>query len=290
MEVANKINVPLLIRHHRVVEEAYRNKFGEEGYVAFMVAGREGSGKTAYALWLGYLVYRDWDVVLKHLYFNPLDAIVAFEKALDRGERLKYVILDDAGLWISKYRTYDRPVKAFIEFYNVIRTLSAAVMMTSPSDEIQRMLREKAWIRMIAEHLTWRVAEKYGVPIHLYGIEPDKQPLSLARIYELNLSPTLERYVSKRNAEIYPRHYPVKPQYDVLRRTAVKSKIKEIKYFFGEQALLTDEKFLLKVTAYTLAEIKHYTQTQISKILGRPQQTVSRWIRQVRDWIGSFSH
>jgi len=274
----------ILINNHKLVEKAYCNEFGEEGFVAFLATGREGSGKTSYALWLGYLVYKDWDTVLKHLYFDPIPALKSFEKAVDRGERLKYVIFDDAGLWISKYRTYDENVKAFIEFYNVIRTLTASIMLTSPSDEIQRMLREKAWIRMIVEPLTYAVAAKYEIPLEIYGIDPKKQPLSIAKVYELNISPMLERYVTKRNVEIFPRHYPVKEKYDEKRRQAVKKKLIYLREVFERKENMN---VLKKYAAWVLVKLQGYSIREAAKILRSSRSNVHRWVKWADDVVST---
>jgi len=118
-----------------------------EAVVTAYVFGEFGFGKTSYALWTAYEVLGDWGKVLKHLFFEPEEAIEVMGKAIESGERLPIIIMDDAGLWLDKLTWWEEDKVAFMEFFNLIRSVAAGVIFTTPSEELPKQIIRKCFFK-----------------------------------------------------------------------------------------------------------------------------------------------
>ncbi|ACZ35793.1 DnaA-like protein [Betafusellovirus yellowstonense] len=129
------------------------------GFVSAVVFGKQGSGKTTYALkvardvfWkLNNLENKDdaWDYVRNAYFFELPNALDKIQDAIDNDYRIPLIIFDDAGIWMSKYVWYEDYMKVFYKIYALIRTRVSAVIFTTPSPEdIAFYLREKGWYQI----------------------------------------------------------------------------------------------------------------------------------------------
>jgi hypothetical protein len=123
-----------------------------DGFISALVFGKQGSGKTTYALITAkevyeHLGYNDpWQVALDRLFFELPESIPLLEQAFYERKRIPVIIFDDASIWFSKYYWYTDVQKAFFKIYALIRTLATAVIFTTPSpNDISFFLREKSW-------------------------------------------------------------------------------------------------------------------------------------------------
>jgi len=119
-------------------------------FESLFIIGPQGMGKTTYAMLVAYEVYKDWDKVLEFLAFDPREVLPKFREALRAGKRIPLVIFDDAGIHLSKYlwsidRESQQIAMLMNAFYNVIRTVCAAVIFTSPDMDVLKELRKKSW-------------------------------------------------------------------------------------------------------------------------------------------------
>ena len=133
--------------------------------------GPQGSGKTTYAMLVAYEVYGNWSDVLGHLYFDPMESLPRLREALETGSRVPLIIYDDAGLHLSKYllSTGKRGWRIAVLFnglINLARTVTAALIYTSPDMDILKELRKKAWI--IAEPMAPHGASRPERAAYLY--------------------------------------------------------------------------------------------------------------------------
>ena len=198
-----------ITRHYDIL-----NRFKKRRFRSIYVMGEEGSGKTSYALWLGYLVYGDWDRVLRYLFFRPEDVVRAFQRVLEKRERIPYVIMDDAGRWIGKWFSMQRGVKKFLAFYNMIRTVAASVVFTTPADEISKTLRDKAHVRVRVyatdpddpEAMGYLGRKGYLGILDQLGVPWREVPYSVAVNYGHRVSATFMPYLSKAGIKVYPTH------------------------------------------------------------------------------------
>ncbi len=62
----------------------------ENGFMSVMIVGRQGVGKTTYAMRTLYHYYKDWDKVLESMTFDPIEL-------LRKRENYDVILIDDAG-------------------------------------------------------------------------------------------------------------------------------------------------------------------------------------------------
>ena len=199
----------------RLVQSALRRY----DFVSAFVIGPQGMGKTTYAMLVAYEVYRDWDLVLSHLYFDPREALPRFKDALKSGERLPLLVFDDAGLHLSKYlvsssREGFHLTRLLNGLVNLARTLTAAIIYTSPDMDILKELRKKAWV----------VAE----PTAPHGVS---KPECIAKLYRKRIAPSGKVYVHKLGYDAYRLDAippDVRREYEEKRRAAMEPLLEEL--------------------------------------------------------------
>ena len=130
----------------RKVISAYRRGDFEN----LFIVGPQGIGKTTYALLVLYEVYRDWDTALEWLVFDPREILPRLKQALREGKRIKLVVFDDAGIHLSKYmwsldRESQQVAMLMNSLFNIVRSVCAGVIFTSPDMDVLKELRKKSW-------------------------------------------------------------------------------------------------------------------------------------------------
>jgi len=198
--------MPLILT--RKIRSAYRRYDFESAFII----GQQGYGKTTYAMLVLYELYGDWDKVLEHVVFDPREVMPKFKEALKTGKRVKAVVFDDAGLHLSKYliHTGEEGFKLTMvinALFNLIRTICAGVIFTSPDMDILKELRKKSWI--------------VGTPAAPHG---KSQPQRQMILYRKKIHPSGRVYVSKIGVDEYrldviPKD--VRKQYEEKRRAAM---------------------------------------------------------------------
>jgi len=114
----------------------------ENEMCSVLVYGRKGIGKTTISMILSHSLYNDWDKVLDHLIFTPQQFSKLLEK-YDGEERIKCIIFDDAGTWLNKYKYRTSEMVTFCKLYDLMRSLVAVVIFTSPNpNNILKYVRE----------------------------------------------------------------------------------------------------------------------------------------------------
>ena len=228
------------------------------GFVSALIYGEMGVGKTSYALHVGSEVY-GWNKVLNYLYFKPQEAIKAMRKALERGERIPLIIMDDVGYWLGKLTWWEPQKVAFMDFYNLIRSVCASVLFTCPTDEIPKTIKKKIFFRVAIKPLPRREAEEIYASLSeekiremvREGINP--KLWNVARGYKLKTLPSFMQFVEAKFQDIYPLHYPiwVLEKYELKRREAVKEALEKVEKAFrkasrpGKQQLISYARKLL---------------------------------------------
>lgn len=117
----------------REIETAFKR---DECHV-FIPYGPLGIGKSSYAIKVVAEVYGspgqpNYDAVKEHLVFHPKDFVLKCQEMMDKGEKDKVLIWDDAGLWLFALDYYHPFVKAVIKYLNVARTNWGALIFTTP--------------------------------------------------------------------------------------------------------------------------------------------------------------
>ncbi len=197
------------------------------GVVVAHIYGDFGFGKTSYALWVAYNVLGSWNNVLNHLFFTPREALVAVEKAIKTGHRLPIMIMDDAGLWLDRLTWWQEDKVAFMEFFNLIRSVAAGVLFTTPSEDLPKPNLKKCFFRIHVSPAKYEdIVARFGEPVAKTVVKQAtehglKHILAVATGYKLRTLPSFMNIVKKEFYDIYPLHYPVYEEYEEKRRRAL---------------------------------------------------------------------
>lgn len=207
-----------------VFSKKVRSAYKRGDFESLFVVGPQGSGKTTYAMLVLYELYHDWDTVLRRIVFDPKEILPRFKEALGSGRRLKLVVFDDAGIHLSKYlwnlgREGQYTVMLINSMFNVIRSVVAGVIFTSPDMDILVELRRKSW---------W-----VGQPKTPSGRD---DPIRHMVLYRKTILPSGKIHVSKKAIDIYDlRLIPsdVRKEYEAKRREAMEPILKKLESVIG---------------------------------------------------------
>jgi len=178
------------------------------GFVSAFIYGHQGVGKTTYALKTLYYVYGDWDKALEYTFFDVEDLMNklkwAFLKIKKPQDRIKAVLLDDAGYSIIKYTWREDRSIQLSKFFNLARSVVSGIIFTSvETTDILAFIRDKIM---------------YPISIRIV----DKQ-YSEARGYRIYLSPLMEKLPKKVFRDLFIRRLPdhVYQEYEKKRKAAL---------------------------------------------------------------------
>jgi len=119
----------------------------ENGFMSVMIVGRQGVGKTTYAMRTLYHYFNgDWDKVLESMTFDPIEL-------LRKRKHYDVILIDDAGVHLSKYDWRNK--SDFAKFFNLIRDATNFVIFTTPNEgELLKSLRDKlTYLAVIHGHV-----------------------------------------------------------------------------------------------------------------------------------------
>lgn len=210
----------------KLIEKAHES----EGFISAFVYGHQGVGKTSYCLHVAADVYGSWDVALKHLFFEPLEAIdrmLQTIEAMERGEgeRIKVLIMDDAGTWLSKTSWWEESKQEFAELFDLIRTACSCVIFNSPANNIIRRISDEVMLRVKITKIDAKMDEM--LKSMGYSVNPAKYRVAV--LYQHGLTPMFKGYVRKEAYDVFPLHYPVHDEYKRIRLRFVKEKIMSVR-------------------------------------------------------------
>jgi len=269
-----------------LIKRAYRNN----GVITAYVYGEFGFGKTSYALWTAYEVYGNWDEALKHLYFKPDEAIEALGEVIKSGKRVPLIIMDDAGLWLDRLTWYEESKIRFMELFNLIRSVAAGVIFTTPSEELPKQILNKAFYRIKIQLSSPDEDEYAAMAAELaksFGLKPY---VSKAVGYRLRTLPNFFKIVKKTYIDYYPTHYPILDKYERKRREALayyyqklREAVKTTKKPSRDEALNFIREELAKGTP-----VKEIAKKLMEMRI--PKATAYRWVRKVREELAITRH
>jgi len=127
----------------------------ENGFMSVMIVGRQGVGKTTYAMRTLYHYYKDWDKVLESMTFDPIEL-------LRKRKHYDVILIDDAGVHLSKYDWHSK--SDFAKFFNLIRDVTNFVIFTTPNEgDILKAVRDKlTYLAVIHGHTRPKKGKKIG--------------------------------------------------------------------------------------------------------------------------------
>lgn len=121
------------------IAEAY----GKNQSRQIIIYGETGVGKSVYAIKILKQLYNDqkypeeWK---SYIVFTPEQFITLVTKLLREGRRAKCIVWDDAGYWLFALDWNDPKVKAAMKMFQVSRTVTAAIIFTTPA--VQMILKK----------------------------------------------------------------------------------------------------------------------------------------------------
>ena len=163
----------------KMIKAAYRN----HGFVGAIVYGKQGYGKSSYALKTAFQVYGDWGQVFDSLVSKLEDLLDILKQSISKGDRRILIIWDDAGVHGNKYKWFEyngqETAKQLQALMDVIRTGLAALIFTTPQpNELLKVFR--------------------GYDFYYIKItKQDKKNTRLATIYQQNVMPNGSILVKK---------------------------------------------------------------------------------------------
>ncbi|RLF07893.1 MAG: hypothetical protein DRJ69_06700, partial [Thermoprotei archaeon] len=263
--------------------EYIKRAYEFRGIVTAYVYGDMGTGKTSYALHVAREVYGSWEEALNHLLFDPLPALRLLEKALEEDRRIPLIILDDAGFWLSKLEWWKEETVAFMQFYNLARTVVAGIIFTTPQDDLPSALRKKVSFRISVRPLSWEEVPRHFAEKALEKREEyERQGINwklwcMAVGYRLRTLPSFMQRVKKKYIDIYPMHYPksILEKYEEKRKKAVRKGLERLKELLektrkeDKSQKKRDTRMIIQAL---LAEGK--TPKEVSETTGIPLSTV----------------
>nr|WP_181965722.1 hypothetical protein [Sulfolobus islandicus] len=150
----------------------------ENGFMSVMIVGRQGVGKTTYAMRTLYHYYGDWDKVLDSMTFDPVGL-------LRRRKHYDVILIDDAGVHLSKYDWRNK--NDFSKFFNLIRDVTNFLIFTTPNEsDILKNVRDKlTYLVNIHGHVRPRIVDRGGKKY--YAGDEYCSDCGYARIYKRKL-------------------------------------------------------------------------------------------------------
>jgi len=167
-----------------------------EEFKLFIIYGPLGKGKSAYAIKTGVQVLQAiyglneeevWEKIKEFVIFHPEQFFKKLEDMMMSGvRRYPFIIWDDAGLWLSAMDWTDPFLKTFSKYLNVVRTMFASFILTTPMPRYVlkslRGLPDAMVVKIIDSgdylHLWHRFADGY-----LNWFTPDGKKTGVRHIY-----------------------------------------------------------------------------------------------------------
>lgn len=265
----------------KLIKIAYRN----DGVISAYIYGDFGYGKTSYALWTAYEVLGRWNRVLDYLFFDPFEAVKVMERAIRKGRRLPIIIMDDAGLWLDKMTWWESSKVAFMEFFNLIRSVTAGIIFTTPSEELPKQILNKSFFRIAITPISIQkvmsmgrnVYEKVMELVERFGLE---ERFCLATGYKLKTLPSFYSIVKKEFYDVYPQWYPVYKQYTRKRRKALKIYFERWRSRLKEDSEDRESLFLMAKDMIKQGYKRHEVVKKLVR-QGISKATAYRWIKKI---------
>jgi len=168
-----------------------------------LVSGQQGIGKTSFAIHAAYMAYRNYAKALRRLYFEASDF---FKDTASFTEPQLVAIFDDAGVWLSRQRWYEKDVVYLGNLLQLARNLFRLVIFTTPSENLPRQ---------VITHLNY-VVRAIGVQ--------DRGRVTVGAIYRKSYTHAYEESYGRVEGIIrWPRRYPddVYEAYNIIRAAKV---------------------------------------------------------------------
>ena len=168
-----------------------------------LVSGQQGIGKTSFAIHAAYMAYGNYARALRRLYFEASDF---FKDTASFTGPQPVAVFDDAGVWLSRQRWYEKDVVYLGNLLQLTRNLFRLVIFTTPSENLPRQ---------VVTHLNYA--------IRAIGVQ-DRGRVTVGVIYRKTYTHAYEESYGRVEGIIrWPRYYPddVYEAYNIIRAAKV---------------------------------------------------------------------
>jgi len=213
----------------------------------FIPYGPLGIGKSAYACRVVAEVYGtkqpdgtilpNWEAVKDHLVFHPRDFVEKCVKMMEKKQKDKVLIWDDAGLWLFALEHNNPFIKAVIKYLNVARTNWAGLIFTTPLPtwviKKVRGFPQAVSIKITKEMSDYNNTKANPKPriatAYLFWMSPDMKHSGVRKIYD-------DKFGAMMPDDFFFDWY--KPRRDDYARQAINMMFKELNGLEKEMAML----------------------------------------------------
>lgn len=294
--------VPLHNLSERIVE-----KYNTKGYDQAFIYGQQGSGKTTYMVQAVYgalyIIAEDkggtitpahlWEEVRKAITFAAYEQLVPRIYELETSRvRLPVIPIDDAGVGFSKYLWFmgkdEQEIVMLMQgIENLIRDNCGAMILTSPSVDIMKPMRESVWL--IGKPLINR-NQQYPRRIELY--ERNRPPWNIDKLiakgvisdkFPLWMPEFLRNWLDEKRHEV--KMGLLNRMMDKLNQEGMKSEVNAL----GQKTLFRYSRHMAAVCLYLLTRSKLAAWGALTdtRFLGLEASPMWRWIKEHNDDVQS---
>jgi len=216
-------------QRHYCLSKEINDLYVDDEFKIIMPYGGMGIGKSALAIKagseiLGSIKEPDFETLKDYIVFHPNDFL---EKILSIDERKKFIIWDDAGVWLNALDYANPFVKAISKYINVGRTDFAAIICTTP---LPTYIATK--IRQVPDAITIKSVKASGAKNKKYKyrlataynfwIMPDMQHTGVNYLWEDDFSAMIDD-------DFYKWYKPYRDHYAAMVKQIIKKEIDELK-------------------------------------------------------------
>ena len=217
-----------------------------------MGIGKSALGIKAGAEILGSVKEPDYESLKDFIVFHPNDFL---EKILNIEKRQKFIIWDDAGVWLNALDYANPFVKAISKYINVGRTDFAAIICTTP---LPTYIATK--IRQVPDAITIKIVKASG------GVKNNKYKYRLATAYNFWIMPDMQHtgvnymweddFSAMVDDDFYKWYKPYRDHYATMVKQIIRSEIDTLKKKHEEFNWNMSNSFIKEAKINEFCEIK----------------------------------
>ena len=216
-----------------LIEKAYRR----DECLVLLPYGPLGIGKSTFACKVVAELYQkngkpNWEAVKSRLVFHPSEFVEKCSELMERGEKDKCLVWDDAGLWLLSLEHWHPFVRAVVKYLNVARTNWGALIFTTP---LPTWVIKK--VRGFPQAITLKIVRASSDEQHpqrpriarafRYWVTPDMKKSGVREIYRDKFSGLMPNRF----------YYWYKPLRDSYAARAIKGMKEELQHLVSKQTL-----------------------------------------------------
>ena len=243
------------------------------GFASVVIYGRQGVGKTSYAMKNAHVILKDWNAFLNNLLINPKDLLGKISDLIRQNEKAPFLIVDQADLWLTPSRQRNFYRETFLKMEQVASVYTNAFIYTS----LTKNLVVKDSFTHIVKIVNLRKEDLRELE------EPRKinpRECAVANIYER----TNDDYFRLIRRELFRRKLP-----DEVWKEYQKKRYESLNFHLTElESVVEDEVMKRKPSREEIRQNvlelfrRGYSKREIARLLGISRTTVHNYIKQMQ--------